>query len=148
MHSRRKGKSSSKRPFKTENPEWVPLETVDVEETISKLASQGLSPSEIGIRLRDRYAVPNVRLAVGKSVTQILKQRGLKIEIPHDLGNLMKRAVKLQSYLKENPKDLQNRRGLELIEAKIRRLVRYYKRTGKIPKGWEYSAKMVELQVK
>jgi small subunit ribosomal protein S15 len=35
---------------------------------------------------------------------------------------------------------------LELIEAKIHRLSKYYKRTGKIPENWKYSAVIAQLE--
>jgi small subunit ribosomal protein S15 len=37
-------------------------------------------------------------------------------------------------------------RSLELIEAKIHRLSKYYKRTGKIPGNWKYSAVIAQLE--
>ncbi|HYU07016.1 MAG TPA: 30S ribosomal protein S15, partial [Thermoplasmata archaeon] len=41
-----------------------------------------------------------------------------------------------------------NKRGLQLIESKIRRLSRYYKDRGVLPSDWDYSLKLAELQVK
>ncbi len=148
MHARRKGKSGSKRPMLAKNPEWVPLEKDDVEEEVVKLGAQGRSSAEIGLVLRDQYAVPNVRLATGKTVTQILRAKGTKFEMPEDLGNLMRRAVTLQSHLKANPRDLSNRRGLQLLESRIRRLARYYQEEGVLPAAWDYAVKLQELAAK
>lgn len=148
IHAKRKGRSGSKRPFVKENPEWVPLEADEVVDTVVKLQADGLSTAEIGVRLRDGYAVPNVRLATGKSVMQVLQEKGVKIDLPEDLANLMRRAVRLQGHLKANSADLSNRRGLQLTEAKIRRLVRYYKDRGVVAADWDYSLKLAELQVK
>jgi len=92
MHTRRRGKASSKRPFVTESPEWVPLTGKEVEEKVVELANQKLSTSLIGIRLRDEYAVPSIQLLTGKTVTQILVEHKLAPERPEELINLCARA--------------------------------------------------------
>ncbi len=60
----------------------------------------------------------------------------------------MRRALQVQGHLKEHGKDVSNKRGLQLIESKIRRLARYYKEKGILPADWDYSLKLAELQVK
>src|SRR3972149_4159999 len=147
-HARRKGSSGPRRPLGAKNPDWVPLEPDEVEETIMRLAAQGKSSAEIGLVLRDQYAVPNVRLATGKSIVQVLRAQGVKMEVPEDLGDLMRRAVSLQSHLKLNPRDTSNRRGLQLLESRIRRLARYYQDRGVLPASWDYSVKIQELATK
>ena len=42
MHTRRKGKSCSKRPMISENPAWVPLNATEIEDLIVKLAKDGM----------------------------------------------------------------------------------------------------------
>jgi len=79
---------------------------------------------------------------------EILEEEGITIKYPEDLLNLMKKAVNLRKHLEEHRKDLHNRRGLTLIESKIRRLVKYYKRVGKLPKDWKYDPKAAELIVR
>jgi small subunit ribosomal protein S15 len=148
LHAKRKGKSGSTRPHLKANPEWVPLEKAEVEETIVGLHQEGLSTAAIGVRLRDGYGVPDVHLATGKSVLQILKGKGTKFALPEDLAALIRRAATVQTHLKEHRKDLSNKRGLQLIESKIRRLSRYYKEQGILPADWDYSLKLAELQVK
>ena len=148
LHARRKGKSGSTRPFLKTNPEWVAMEKAEVEETILRLHQEGHTTAAIGIRLRDAYGVPNVRLATGKSITQILKEKNIKFATPEDLSSLIKRAASLQSHFREHKKDLSNKRGLQLIESKIRRLAKYYKKEGVLSADWDYSAKLAELQVK
>jgi small subunit ribosomal protein S15 len=49
--------------------------------------------------------------------------------------------------MNNNKKDLSNERGLHLIEAKIRRLVKYYKRNDVLPQDWLYSLKNAELLI-
>ncbi len=148
LHAKRKGKSGSTRPLLKANPEWVPLEKAEIEETIVHLHQEGLSTAAIGVRLRDGYGVPSVRLATGKSLLEILKEKGTKIALPEDLAALIKRAGTVQTHLKEHRKDLSNKRGLQLIDAKIRRLSRYYKENGLLPTDWEFSLKLGELQAK
>ena len=147
MHTRRRGRSGSERPFVTESPDWVPLTPEEIEEKVVELASQEMTTSVIGIRLRDEYAVPSVKLATGKNITQILSDNEIAPERPEDLENLMRKAINLHSHLDRNPKDLHNRRALQLIEAKIRRLVKYYKGKGRLPADFRYSIETAKLMV-
>lgn len=148
MHIRRKGKSCSKHPLVTENPEWVPLSATEIEDLIVKMAKDGITSAKIGLILRDQYGVPNVKLATGKTVTDIMKEKGVMSALPEDLSNLMRRAIALNVHLKNNKGDISNKRGLQLIEAKIRRLERYYKRNGVLPADWKYSLSTAELMLK
>jgi small subunit ribosomal protein S15 len=148
LHAKRKGKSGSTRPFLQANPAWVPLDAKEIEETILRLHAEGLTTAAIGLRLRDAYGVPNVRLATGRGLADILKAKGVAFDLPEDLSALMKRAVDLQGHLKEHAKDRSNHRGLQLIESKIRRLTAYYRERGILPAEWDYSLKLAELQVK
>jgi small subunit ribosomal protein S15 len=148
LHAHRKGKSGSTRPFLKANPEWTAMEKSELEDTIFRLHQEGLSAAAIGVRLRDGFGVPSVRLATGRSLQEILRSKGAKFALPEDLAGLNKRAASLQTHLKEHGSDLSNKRGLQLIEAKIRRLARYYKEHGNLPADWDYSLKLAELQVK
>ena len=148
MHARRKGKSCSKRPLITENPAWVTLSATEIEDIIVKMAKDGNGSAKIGLVLRDQYGVPDVKLATGKTVTAIMKEKGVAPALPEDLANLMRRAIDLNVHLKENRGDISNRRGLMLIEAKIRRLERYYKANGVLPADWKYSLNTAELMLK
>ncbi|HDI10286.1 MAG TPA: 30S ribosomal protein S15, partial [Euryarchaeota archaeon] len=126
MHARKRGRSGSTRPYRTSPPEWVKYTPEEVEDLIVKLSKEGVPPSQIGIILRDQYGIPRAKLITGKRITKILKEKGLLQDIPEDLMNLIKRAVNLREHLDKHPKDLHSRRGLILIESKIRRLVKYY----------------------
>jgi small subunit ribosomal protein S15 len=145
MHARRRGKSASAKPLVTENPEWVTMSKEEIEQMVVKLAKEGMTSSKIGLVLRDNYAVPSVRLATGKTMYEILQENGLKPEIPDDLMALMRRAINVNDHMQENKKDMANNRNLQLIESKIRRLVKYYKRNDVLPQTWEYSLKNAEL---
>ena len=148
MHTRRKGKSSSKRPMLTENPSWVTMSASEIEEVIVKMAKNGQASAMIGLVLRDQYGVPDIKLATGKTVTEIMKEKGVASALPEDISNLMRRAISLNVHLRKNPGDVSNRRGLNLIEAKIRRLEHYYKDNGVLPENWKYSLSTAELMLK
>ncbi len=148
MHARTKGRSSSNHPMVTENPEWVTTTEKEITDITIKLSRDGLSTAAIGLVLRDQYAVPNVRLATGKSINDMLAENDMTPALPEDLSNLMKRSINLNDHLKENRGDIGNRRNLQLIESKIRRLEKYYKRTSVLPSDWKYSAKTAELMLK
>lgn len=129
-------------------PEWVEYSTEEIEELILKLTKEGNSTSKIGIILRDQYGIPDVKLITGQKITKILEKHGQGLEYPEDLMNLIRRAVNIRDHLEENPKDLHTRRGLRIIESKIRRLVRYYTREGVLPEGWRYDPRSAALLVK
>jgi len=138
MHARRRGESGSKHPVERQHPEWS-LKPEEIEDIIVKLAEEGKQPATIGLILRDSYGVPDVRAALGKKITKVLEEHDLLPEIPEDLSNLLDKRANLMKHLAENKRDLHNRRRLQLIEAKIRRLVKYYKREGRLPENWRYS---------
>jgi small subunit ribosomal protein S15 len=129
-------------------PKWTGLTGKEVEELVAKLNRDGVQAARIGILLRDLHAVPNVRQATGKTVSQILQEQGLTPQIPEDITNLMRRAVNLRTkHLATHRKDHHNARGLQLIESKIRRLALYYKRQGRLPPDWKYDPNQAGLLV-
>ena len=147
VHARRRGTSRSRAPPREEAPEWQPLEKQEIKDVVVRLAREGRTGAYIGLVLRDQYAVPNVKLATGQTMTEIIQEAGLAPIIPEDLQNLMRRAVHLQGHLATHRRDLHNARGLTLIEARIRRLAKYYRETGKLPADWRYSAETAQLVV-
>lgn len=147
MH-RKKGDDTCSRPLITENPAWVSLSSVEIENMIVKMAKDGNNSAVIGLMLRDQYGVPDVRLATGRTITEIMKEKGVASALPEDLSNLMRRAIDLNTHLKENRGDVSNKRGLMLIESKIRRLERYYKANKVLSEDWKYSLNTAELMLK
>ncbi len=138
MHSKKRGKSGSTKPYLTEPQEWIPIESKEIIELVIKYYKQGSSQSEIGIILRDKYAVPSIKLVTGKSVLDILKENELAPSTPEDLLSLIRRAMTLRNHLVENKKDLSSTHGLKRIESKIYRLSKYYRNSGVLPKDWRY----------
>jgi len=147
MHSRRKGRASSVRPLVSKNPDWVTMKQEEIISLIIKMKKEGEPESKIGLILRDQYGIPSVKLATGKHISQIIKDAGIKFVFPEDLHNLIKKASVIDTHLKNNPKDLHNLRRKDLIEAKIRRLVRYYKSRGIIREDWHYSLSSAMLMM-
>ena len=114
---------------------------------VLELGKEGLSTSQIGIRLRDLHGVPSVKLVTGMKIGAILEEGGVTRKLPEDLENLLKKVNRLNAHLRTNPKDLHNRRGLELTEAKIRRLARYYVESKRLPADFKYRRENARLMV-
>ncbi|OIW10648.1 hypothetical protein TanjilG_16020 [Lupinus angustifolius] len=141
MHSSGKGMSASALPYKRTPPSWLKISTQDVEENICKFAKKGLTPSQIGVILRDSHGIAQVKSVTGNKILRILKAHGLAPEIPEDLYHLIKKAVSIRKHLERNRKDKDSKFRLILVESRIHRLARYYKKTKKLPPVWKYHDK-------
>ena len=146
MHTHNHGKAHSIRPIELKKPDWIKMESKEIEELIVKYAKEGMTSSQIGIKLRDQHAIPLVKPILNKTISDVLKENELVPEIPEDLNNIVLRAVNLQKHLKENKGDSRNVRSLELIEAKVHRLSTHYKSKGIIPKKWKYKSVVAQLE--
>jgi small subunit ribosomal protein S15 len=146
IHAHRRGKSHSTRPASPTPPSWIDMTSDDVSSLVISLSKEGLSPSEIGLNLRDYHSIPLVKHVTGKSITQLLSEGDLKKELPEDLERLVEKAIGLQRHIRNHNTDHRNVRSLELIEAKIHRISKYYKRTGRLPRDWKYSAMIAQLE--
>lgn len=145
MHSRKKGKSGSKKPLVSKRNLWVRYKPKEIEMLIVKLAKEDYTPSMIGIILRDSYGIPDVKNLIGKSITQLLKEKNLNKELPEDLLNLLKKAAMIRKHLTNNKKDKTALRGLQLTESKVLRLSKYYKRKKILPKDWQYKPEELRM---
>eukprot|EP00878_Enallax_costatus_P041880 GHUV01048795.1.p2 GENE.GHUV01048795.1~~GHUV01048795.1.p2 ORF type:complete len:152 (-),score=40.52 GHUV01048795.1:89-544(-) len=131
MHSKGKGMSSSALPYKRTPPSWCKTSSTEVTDHICKLAKKGMTPSQIGVLLRDSHGIPQVTSVTGSKVLRILKGAGLAPEIPEDLYFLIKKAVSMRKHLERNRKDKDGKFRLILVESRIHRLARYYKVRGR-----------------
>ena len=145
MYSRKRGQSGSTRPAKKQLPSWVSYSAKEVELLIAKLSKEGKTASQIGVYLRDEYGIPSVKLLCNKSITDILAEKKLQKVLPEDLLALLKKVDGIKEHLEGNHKDQPANRGLTLTESKILRLVRYYKRTGRVAKDWNYNPKQIKM---
>ncbi|CAE6144742.1 unnamed protein product [Arabidopsis arenosa] len=136
----KKGISASALPYKRSSPSWLKTTSQDVDESICKFAKKGLTPSQIGVILRDSHGIPQVKSVTGSKILRILKAHGLAPEIPEDLYHLIKKAVAIRKHLERNRKDKDSKFRLILVESRIHRLARYYKKTKKLPPVWKYES--------
>ncbi|MDA4123054.1 MAG: 30S ribosomal protein S15 [Thaumarchaeota archaeon] len=145
IHSHRHGKSHSTRPTSKRAPSWLTYSPEEVVALTIKLGKEGLTSSQIGTRLRDDYSIPLVKPVTGKSIAELLRENKLAPAIPEDLQNLLERAKRVQSHLEAYKSDRRNVRSLELIEAKIYRLSKHYKKIGLLPSTFKYAAVVAQL---
>jgi small subunit ribosomal protein S15 len=145
MPKQEKGKSHQTRPVSKRPPSWCKYQPEEVEALVIKFAKEGNTASRIGTILRDQYAIPLVKPITGKTITAILKEGQLAPAMPEDLGNLVKKAESLAAHLEKNKRDVHNKRALQVIEAKIHKLSRYYKREGVLSSDWKYEPKIASL---
>jgi len=118
-------------------PFLLPKEVV---EQICKLAKKGLPPSTIGRQLRDSNGSGSMRAVTGRKILRIVKHNGRAPEIPEDLYMLIKRAVTLRKHLEKHRKDMAMKFRLVLVESRVHRLARYYRRVKHLPANWKYEA--------
>ncbi len=147
MHSRKKGKAGSKKPLKKTVVSWVRYTPKEVELLIIKLSREGKTASHIGMLLRDTYGIPDIKEFMGKSITEVLKEKNVNPKIPEDLMALIKKNIMVKEHLDKNHKDMTAKHGLELTQSKIRRLVKYYKRSKRLPQEWVFDPEKLKLLV-
>jgi len=147
MHVRTKGSSGSTKPVKSNSLQWCNYTKDELVEIVTKLGKQGKSSSEIGMTLRDTHGVADFKLIAKKKISSVMAENDVISKVPEDLYNLIVKALRMYKHMYVNKKDVHNKRQLNLVEAKIRRLVRYYKNAKKIPLDWKYSIKAAELLI-
>jgi small subunit ribosomal protein S15 len=145
IHSHRHGKSHQTRPPGKSNPNWVATSPEEALSVALKMAKEGVSPSRIGQTLRDDYGVPLVKPLLGKSLGKILSEGNAAPKVPQDLQDLIDRAQRVQKHLGSHRGDKKNVHSLELAEAKIYRLSKYYKEKGVLPSDFKYTAVVAQL---
>ena len=146
IHAHTRGQSHSTRPTSKNAPSWVAESPAQLSALVLQLSKEGLTPNYIGINLRDEYGIALIKSTTGKTITKILLENNIKEEMPEDLDQLIRKAIGLQQHIKAHNSDRINVRSLELIEAKIHRLSKYYKRGGKLRKNWKYAAVIAQLE--
>lgn len=145
MPKQEKGSSHSIRPVSKRPPSWCKYESEEVEALIINLARAGHSASKIGTILRDQHGIPLVKPITGKSITRTLAEADMAPSIPEDLEMLLKKAARLSTHLEKNKMDLVNKRSLQVIEAKIHKLSKYYRRKNVLPANWKYEPKTASI---
>ena len=113
-----------------------------------RLAKKGLTPSQIGVLLRDQKGIGQVKAVTGSKILRLLKKNGrrsvclrervgLAPSLPEDMYFLIKKAVAIRKHLERNRKDRDAKFRLIMVESRIHRLTRYYKRTEQLPPTWK-----------
>ena len=96
-----KGMSSTTLPYKRRAPSWIKLKPEDLSEQFCKLAKKGMTPSSIGVTLRDSFGVAQVEMFTTIKFLRILKKKGLAPSIPEDLYFLVENGVSMQLSIEE-----------------------------------------------
>jgi len=148
MYSGKKGKHGSHKPVRKIPPTWLKYKPFEVEKLVIKLAKEGKTSAQIGTMLRDAYGIPSVRSVTSKKINKILKENELSPKLPEDLVSLIKRAIEIHTHMLKNKKDMTAKRGLQLTESKIKRLIAYYKNNNIIPHDWSYSIDQAKFLIK
>lgn len=148
LHSRKKGKSSSRRPKSAVSAKHVEMPREQIEDLILKMVKEGVPEAKIGLILRDSHTVPSVKSVLGIGLSEFLKKKHCLPEYPDDLLNLVKKAVRIRNHLKLSKKDVHNKVKLLHVESKIHRLVKYYTGVGRLPVDWRYNSENAALLVK
>ena len=141
MHSFGKGISRRCLTYKRAATSWSDVSIDNIVDQITKLAKKGMYPSQIGVLLRDSHGIPQVKAVTGNKILRILKKTGLAPEIPEDLYHLIKKAVSVRKHLEKNRQDKDSKFRLILIESRIHRLARYYRKARQLPPTWKYVSK-------
>jgi len=140
-----KGQSHESRPVSKRPPSWSRYAPEEVEALVVKLAKEGNNPSKIGLILRDKHGIALTKPIMNKSITKILKDAGIVPTIPEDLDILLRKASRLAAHLEKNKVDQHNKRSLQVIEARIHGLSKYYKREKILPPDWKYEPKIASI---
>lgn len=61
---------------------------------------------------------------------------GCAPEIPEDIHCMIRKAINIRKHLEKSKKDKDAKYRLILIESRIHRLARYYRKTQRLPAKW------------
>ncbi len=145
MYSKKRGRAGSKAPLRKTKQTWVRYKAKEIELLVGKIAKEGKTASQVGIILRDTYGVPSTKLLAKKSVSGIMKEKGVSPTVPEDLMAMIKKNILLRKHMESNRQDMTAVRGLELTESHIRRLIKYYKGSKRLPADWKYDPAKIKL---
>ena len=57
-------------------PSWCKMTSEEVESCVCRLAKKGLTPSQIGVLLRDQKGIGQVKTVTGSKILRLLKKNG------------------------------------------------------------------------
>ena len=147
MHSKGKGIAKRSLPYRKAPPSWVQISASDLTEQIVKMARRGQSPSQIGVVLRDQYGIPQVKGVTGSKILRILKVQGVAPQLPEDLYHMIKKAVNIRKHIEKFRADRDGKFRLILVESRIHRLARYYRKAKALPPTFRYQSKKADTLI-
>ena len=147
MHSKGKGIARRSLPYRKAPPSWVQISAGDLTEQIVKMAKRGSSPSQIGVVLRDQYGIPQVKGVTGSKILRILKVQGVAPQLPEDLYHMIKKAVNIRKHIEKFRADRDGKFRLILVESRIHRLARYYRKSKALPPTFRYQSKKADTLI-
>ena len=100
----------------------------------------GVAQDECGKLIHWLYGCRPATQAWEKHYSALLKKNGFAPEIPEDLYALIKKAVSVRKHLDRNRRDKDTKFRLILIESRIHRLARYYRKVRTLPPNWKYES--------
>ena len=68
MHTRKRGKSKSRKIYSNQKPNWIQFSNDEITKMIVDMKKSGTSPSMIGVRLRDEYGIPGAKAVLGRKL--------------------------------------------------------------------------------
>ena len=95
----------------------------DIEKEIIELAEKGLTAEKIGLILKQKNNIKNVKKETGKSIYMILKENNLYIDA--DTKNIKEKIEQLNKHLTKNKHDYTTRRILGIRIGKLNKLQKY-----------------------
>ena len=75
IHSSRKGRAGSHRPYPATAPAWTTATREEIVEEAVKLGKGGLNSAQVGTHLRDSLGVASVRASTGVRLSRLLARR-------------------------------------------------------------------------
>jgi len=117
----------------------------EVKQIILDLWKKGYTKSDIGRILKEEYGIYDVREVIGKKLSKVLEELGVKEDIPEDLLFLFRKAFRIMKHLEQNRHDAHAKKALERVESQIKVLIRYYIRKKKLPPNFRYSKEIVRI---
>ncbi|MEM3405519.1 MAG: hypothetical protein QW117_00930 [Candidatus Pacearchaeota archaeon] len=92
----------------------------EIEKIIIELAKSGLTAEKIGLVLKQKYNINNVKKETGKKISQILKENNLYID--PDIKNLKEKKERLEKHIAKHKHDYTAKRILPIVASKVKKL--------------------------
>lgn len=125
-----KGKKKEEKKVKTVETEskiapWLKLSQEEIENLVLKLYKEGVRMEKIGLILRDSYGIPKVKEICGKKIKKIIEKH--EQVMPPEIVALNKKIKRIKRHLESNKKDMVAKRSLQIKEARLLKIKKYYK---------------------